>query len=145
MALCNTNFKQNNDFLAVKSSWVCVLEAYVLFYLCLRFILENTYFYYTIVKISAHIKQFNEPKYLSPFEAWLASSRSLGRGQCRVICWNAWILFLRFNVKASEWSEVGKHVWFQDNLIFKKIEHFTFWIKIIILNNLISKEVLFQT
>ena len=40
-----------NDFLAVKSPWLHVLEANILFYFCLLFISESIYFYYTIVLV----------------------------------------------------------------------------------------------
>lgn len=52
---------------------------------CLCFILGSIYFYYMIIKISAFIKQFNEPRCCRLPRAWLFSPSSLGRGQCRVI------------------------------------------------------------
>ena len=42
---------QKNEFLAVKSPWLHVLEANILFYFCLLFISESIYFYYTIVLV----------------------------------------------------------------------------------------------
>ena len=42
---------QKNEFLAVKSPWLHVLEANIIFYFCLLFISESIYFYYTIVLV----------------------------------------------------------------------------------------------